>query len=108
VASANTTNPVSVEVTDNGTPNLSATNNFNVIVNPLQAPVTVSSITAGAGQVNLLVTGPSGPDYTLLGSTDLTNWSILSTTNSPSLPVMMNDDSVSTNPLGFYRIQIGP
>ena len=35
VGQAGTTNPVSVQVADNGTPNLSATNNFNVIVNPL-------------------------------------------------------------------------
>jgi glucuronoarabinoxylan endo-1,4-beta-xylanase len=107
VAAANTTNPVSVVVNNNGSPNLSATNNFRVIVNPL-GPVTVSSITAGARQVSLLVDGPSGPDYTLLGSTNLMNWIVLFTTNSPVLPVMLNDGGLSTNSEGYYRIQIGP
>jgi hypothetical protein len=107
VAAANSTNPVSVVVNDNGTPDLSATNNFSVIVNPL-GPVAVSSITAGMGQVSLLVDGPSGPDYSLLGSTNLINWSVLLTTNSPVLPVMLNDGSLSTNPEGYYRVQIGP
>jgi hypothetical protein len=102
---ADTTNLVSVVATDNGTPNLSATNNFNVIVNPLE-PVAVSSITVVAGQVSLLVNGPFGPDYTLLGSTNLMNWSVLYTTNSPALPVLLNGSS--TNPAGFYRVRIGP
>ncbi|HWY32621.1 MAG TPA: hypothetical protein VNX46_17790, partial [Candidatus Acidoferrum sp.] len=91
----------------NGSPNLSATNNFNVIVNPLGS-VTVSTITAGAGQVGLLVDGPFGPDYMLLGSTNLINWSVLITTNSPVLPVMLNAGGLSINSEGYYRIQIGP
>ena len=37
-SAAGTTNPVQVVATDNGTPSLSATNGFNVIVNPLTQP----------------------------------------------------------------------
>jgi len=76
-------------------------------VNPLGS-VTVSTITAGAGQVGLLVDGPFGPDYMLLGSTNLINWSVLITTNSPVLPVMLNAGGLSINSEGYYRIQIGP
>jgi glucuronoarabinoxylan endo-1,4-beta-xylanase len=106
VSQAGTTNPVSVLVTDSGTPNLSATNNFNVIVNPLNLPV-LASVTLANGQVNLVVNGDYGPDYTLLTSTDLINWQALFTTNSPVLPITLVDTN-ATDAARFYRIQIGP
>jgi glucuronoarabinoxylan endo-1,4-beta-xylanase len=107
VSQAGATNPVSVQVTDNGTPNLSATNNFNVIVNPLNQPV-LSSVTLSNGQVNLVVNGEQGPDYTLLTSTNLTtSWQVLFTTNSPQIPLMLVDTNV-TDAARFYRIQLGP
>ena len=43
VTQANTTNLIKVQVTDNGSPNLSATNSFDVVVNPVTNPV-LSSI----------------------------------------------------------------
>jgi hypothetical protein len=106
VSQADTTNLITVQVTDNGTPNLSATNSFNVTVNPLIQPV-VSSIAIFSGQVSLVVTGAMGPDYTLLTSTNLTDWLALATTNSPALPVTLTDTN-STDAARFYRIQIGP
>jgi O-glycosyl hydrolase len=108
VSQAGTTNPVMVTVTDNGTPNMSATNTFNVIVNPLTLP-TVSSMTVGAGQVSLTVAGTQGPDYMLLSTTNLAdpNWQVVLTTNSPVTPVTLVDTN-STDPERFYLIQIGP
>ncbi len=110
VSQANTTNVVTVVVTDNGTPNMSATDNFNVIVNPLILP-SVSSMTTTGGQVTLVVAGTQGPDYTLLTSTNLTDpvaiWQALLTTNSPATPVTLVDTNFS-DPVRYYRIQIGP
>jgi glucuronoarabinoxylan endo-1,4-beta-xylanase len=106
VSQAGTTNPVGVQVTDSGTPNLSATNNFNVIVNPLNQPI-LGSITLSNGQVNLVVNGDQGPDYTLLTSTDLINWRALFTTNSPLLPLLLVDTN-STDTVRYYRLQLGP
>ncbi len=105
-SAANTTNLVSVKVVDSGTPSLSATNSFNITVNPLAPPV-LSSIAAAAGQVSLTVNGPVGPDYTLMTSTNLTNWQPLFTTNSPAPPFMLVDTNLSYA-ARFYRIQIGP
>jgi glucuronoarabinoxylan endo-1,4-beta-xylanase len=105
VSQANTTNPVSVVVMDSG--NLSATNHFKVIVNPLSQPV-VSSIRVAGGQVSLVVTGAYWPDYTLLASTNLTSWQVLLTSNSPAIPVTLADTNSNTYPLRFYRIQLGP
>ena len=106
VSQAGTANPVSIQVTDNGTPNLSAINNFTVTVNPLVRPV-LNSIAVSGGQISLVVNGTRGPDYTLLTSTDLINWQALFTTNSPLMPLMMTDTN-ATSAIRFYRIQLGP
>jgi glucuronoarabinoxylan endo-1,4-beta-xylanase len=106
VSQAGTTNPVSVQATESGSPNLSATNNFTVSVNPLNQPV-LGSVTLSNGQVNLVVNGDQGPDYTLLTSTNLINWQALFTTNSPVLPVTLVDTN-SMDAARFYRIQLGP
>jgi glucuronoarabinoxylan endo-1,4-beta-xylanase len=108
VSQANTTNPITVKVADSAS--LSATNNFKVIVNPLAQP-TVSSINVSGGRVNLMVSGPQGPDYTLWTSTNLTSWQVLLTTNSPVTPVTLVDTNFSdpfSDPVRFYRIQLGP
>ena len=105
VNQANTTNPVTVAVTDNET-GLSATNRFNVVVNPITNPV-IGSVTLSQGQVSLTVNGPQGPDYTLLTSTNLLNWQMVFTTNSPALPYTYIDTN-AVNPATFYRYQIGP
>jgi glucuronoarabinoxylan endo-1,4-beta-xylanase len=105
VSQANTTNPITVQVVDSAS--LSATNNFNVIVNPLAQP-TVSSINVAGGQVNLVATGAVGPDYTLWASTNLMSWQVLFTSNSPVTPVTLVDTNFNANPVRFYRIQLGP
>ena len=107
VGQADTTNSISIQVSDNGTPALAATNNFAVKVNPLTLPA-VNSITASGGQVALVVNGPAGPDYTLLTSTNLVDWRALLTTNSPLLPLTLVDPNSATNAASFYRIQLGP
>jgi O-glycosyl hydrolase len=107
VRQANTTNAVSVEVTASGTPVQTATNSFTVTVNPLTLP-TVNSITTAGGDIRLIVNGPSGPDYTLLVSTNLVKWQVLLTTNSPAMPLTLADTNPATNAVRFYRIQIGP
>jgi hypothetical protein len=107
VSQANTTNPITLKVADNGTPNLSATNSFTVKVNPLAQP-TVSSINVSGGQVSLVATGAVGPDYTVLVSTNLTNWQVLFTSNSPVTPVTLVDTNFNAYPVRFYRIQLGP
>lgn len=110
VGSAGTTNPVTVMVTDNGTL-LSATNSFNVIVNPLSSRPTVDSIATSGGQVTLVLDGPQGPDYTVLTTRNLTEplftWQALMTTNSPVTPVTLTVP-VTADPVRFYSIQIGP
>jgi glucuronoarabinoxylan endo-1,4-beta-xylanase len=108
VAQANTTNQIQVQVTDSGTPPLSATNNFNVIVNPVTNPV-IGAVTysASSGQFSINVSGPQGPDYTLLTSTNLMTWWPLATNSSPVTPFVFTDTNAS-NAAQYYQVQIGP
>lgn len=107
VAQANSTNAVTVVVTDSGTPNLSATNHFTVMVNALTLP-SIAFATLPNGQFNLTVTGQTGPDYAVQISTNLqADWITLYTTNTPVLPFTFTD-TIGTLPAQFYRVQVGP
>ncbi|HLP76248.1 MAG TPA: cellulase family glycosylhydrolase [Candidatus Paceibacterota bacterium] len=106
VTQANSTNNFTLKVTDNGTPSLSATQSFAVVVNPLVAP-TVNSVSAAGGQFSFSVSGQSGPDYAIETSTNLTQWSTVLITNSPALPFTWTDTN-SPEPMRFYRIKLGP
>ncbi len=106
VTQANSTNNFSLKVSDNGTPSLSATQSFAVVVNPLVAP-TVSNVSVAGGQFGFSVSGQSGPDYAVETSTNLTQWSNVLITNSPALPFNWTDTN-SAVPMRFYRIKLGP
>jgi glucuronoarabinoxylan endo-1,4-beta-xylanase len=105
VSQANTTNVIQIQVTDSGS-NLSATNNFNVVVNVVTNPI-VNGVSLSSGQVNLTVNGPEGPDYTLLTSSNLMSWQALLKTNSPAIPFTISDTNLN-QPDRFYKFQIGP
>jgi len=107
VTQANTINPVTVVVTDNGTPNLSATQSFNVTVNPLTLP-TITSPVPAAGQIGFSVNGQTGPDYAVQSSTNLASWNTLFIINSPPMPFIWTDTNTGATPAQFYRIKIGP
>jgi hypothetical protein len=106
VTQANSTNGFTLKVADNGTPSLSATQSFAVVVNPLSAPGLGNISTAG-GQFSFRVSGQSGPDFAIETSTNLTHWSNIFITNSPALPFNWMD-ATTNSPQRFYRIKLGP
>jgi len=106
ISQMGTPHPFSIRVTDNGAPNLSATNNFVISVNLVSQP-TLSLVNVGISQVSLSATGLLGPDYTLLTSTNLVNWQPLFTTNPAAMPVQFADTNRS-DAARFYRLQLGP
>jgi hypothetical protein len=107
VTNANTTNAFTIEVADNGTPSMSATQSFTVTVNPLTQP-TAASIVLNNGQLGFQVSGQTGPDYAVQVSSNLFNWSTLFITNSPPMPFTWTDTNAATLPVQFYRIKVGP
>jgi hypothetical protein len=107
VTQADTTNSFALKVADNGSPSLSATQNFTVTVNPLAQPG-LSSIGLSNGLMGLQVSGDAGPDYAVMGSSNLVNWNVLLITNSPAMPFLWTDTNTATMPSQFYRIKVGP
>jgi len=106
VTQANSTNNFTLKVSDNGTPSLSATQSFAVLVNPLAAPA-VSDVSFAGGQFGFSISGQSGPDYAVESSTNLTHWGTALVTNSPALPFVWRDTN-SAGPRRFYRVKLGP
>jgi hypothetical protein len=108
VTQANSTNNFTVQVSDNGTPPLGATQSFSVVVNPLSAPG-ISNLSFAGGQFSFKVSGQAGPDYEVETSTNLTQaWSSVFITNSPVVPFVWTDTGTSNSPQRFYRIKLGP
>jgi hypothetical protein len=107
VSASGTVNTIQIAVTDNGSPNLSATQSFIVAVNPLTQPA-VSAPAYAAGQFTLSVDGQTGPDYEVLASTNLTDWVSLVTNTSPAMPFLFSDPNAASYPTRFYRIVVGP
>ena len=109
VTNANTLNPVTLKVADNGSPSMSATQSFTITVNPLALP-TVPSVGWSNGQFTLRVTNSIlGPDYAVQASSNLMNWSTLFITNSPpTASFQWTDTNAATAPVQFYRVKVGP
>jgi hypothetical protein len=103
--------PISVRVSDNGTPSMSATQTFTVAV--LQpAPPSVSQPSLTAGGFKMQVGGDAGPDYSVYVTTNLsenfTGWDWLLTSNPATLPFQFLDRAATNFSQRFYRVTIGP
>jgi hypothetical protein len=104
---ADSTNLFSVRVADDGTPSLSATQSFSVIVNPLNMPA-LAAVVISNGHLSFQVSGDVGLDYSIQTSTNLRDWATVFTTNSPALPFEWTDAGLMVQPALFYRVLLGP
>jgi pectate lyase len=66
-----------------------------------------SNLVFSNGVFSLTVSGDSGVDYIVQGSTNLVNWDNLYTNHSPTPPFNWSDSSASNFVQRFYRIQLG-
>jgi hypothetical protein len=103
---ANTTNAVSVRVFDNGTPSLSATGTFNVIVR--SAPVLQTPVLSTTN-VTLTWTTIPGTSYRLEFKTNLnfTNWVAVAGDVS-AIGATASKPDAFTNSARFHRIRVLP
>ena len=106
VRQADSTNNFTLKVSNDGTPSLSATQSFAVIVNPLSAPG-IGNVSFAGRHIGFNISGQSGPDYAVETSTNLTQWSTAFITNSPALPFNWTDTNAPL-PQRFYRVKLGP
>ena len=107
MAQAGTSNRLNIQVADNGTPSMSATQSFYVLVNRPAQPG-LSSAAISNGQFRLLISGDAGPDYIVQGSTNLLDWVPLWATSSPALPFQFTDPAATNYRQRFYRVLLGP
>ncbi|HTB84791.1 MAG TPA: polysaccharide lyase 8 family protein [Candidatus Sulfotelmatobacter sp.] len=101
LAQAGTSNNFLVQVSDNGSPSLSATQSFHVLVNPVPYP----TISAG-GLFMLSMGGSTGVSYSILASTNLSTWSTILTTNLSTSMFNWTDTSSTSAPARFYRVRM--
>ena len=108
ISQAPSTNIFSVVVTDNGTPSMSATQNFSVVVLPASVPVfSVPAVVAGKFQS--AINGSVGPDYSVYATTNLsTAWQLLLSTNPAALPFQFTDPASTILKQRYYRVLLGP
>ncbi len=107
VAQADTTNVIQVRVQDTGTPGLSDTNSFNVVVASL-APVVLEAQAFTNGQFTLKASGLVGLDYVLQATTEFSNWLNLSTNTPAAVPFELTDPGAGQFSNRFYRLRLQP
>ena len=107
IAQSPSTQTVAVVVSDNGTPGLSATQSFKATVIKPSMPVLNAGLLTN-GNPGFWIHGDTGPDYTILASTNLTSWNPIFTNNSPLLPYYWVDTNPAACPVRYYRTVLGP
>jgi beta-galactosidase len=107
IAQGGTTNVLTVVVSNNGQPVLSAIQNFVVNVLPPAQPAFAHYAISNGLFVSWIV-GDSGPDYSLFRSTNLISWQLVSTTNQPAMPFQFVVPTVANRQDEYYRIRLGP
>ena len=110
MAQAPSTNTISVQVTDSGSPPLSATQSFITTVLLPMTPI-LSNLSLSNGVFSMLVNGTAGPDYLLQATTNLNPpvaWQPLQTNFSPTPPFSLQDSDAANFSQQFYRLQLGP
>ncbi|PYJ81846.1 MAG: hypothetical protein DME22_20215 [Verrucomicrobia bacterium] len=106
-AQADSTNAVTVWVTDDGSPPLSHSTTFRVIV-PRLSPITLASLSLTNQQFRLGVSADSGISYSLQASTNLESWISLTTVNAADADFELVDTNAAAFPYRFYRVVVGP
>lgn len=107
IAQSGTTNRVTVTVTDNGVPSLTATQMFTVVV-LRPTPPQLELCEVAPSRLSISVTGDVGPDYVIEGSTNLLDWAQLCVTNPVALPFIWSDPQATNYNYRFYRVTLRP
>jgi hypothetical protein len=107
IVQGGTTNQLTVMVSNNGLPVLNASQSFTINVLTPARPAFANCIVSN-GLFQSWIMGDWGPDYSIFGSTNLTDWQLISTTNQPQTPFLFTDPVVGNRQEWFYRICLGP
>lgn len=106
-AQAPSTNAIITVVSDNGSPSLSATNSFTVVVAP---PPVIRAISVGTGAVTITWSSAAGNNYRLQYKNTLadTNWNDLAPDITAGGSTTTATNVVSGSAQRFYRVRLLP
>jgi hypothetical protein len=109
IAQANTTNTVTLLVTNNASASLSATRSFVVTVTQPVGP-SVSDATIESGHVQFEINGIPGSTFGVQTATNLRApvWQTIFRTNASSLPFSWSDTNSDEDTTRFYRVVTSP
>ena len=108
IAQSLSTNSLTVVATDNGTPPLGATQNFNVAVLLPATPI-LDAPALASGTFRCSVGGSAGPDYLVYATTNLAGaWQLLLVTNPIALPFVFIDPTLPNFQQRYFRVVLGP
>lgn len=100
--------PITLVVTDNGTPAHNAQRTFNVQIHKPVVPTSSAFHHVPGGAFSFQINGDSGPDYKVWASENLKEWTLLQTYLSATPPLQFGDAAAKDFPKRFYRIELGP
>jgi hypothetical protein len=110
VQEAGTTNLITTVVTDSGTPALSATNTFQVIVNPSQTPPApqITNLKVSGGFAMVTWTSVSQHTYRLQYVTNVssTNWTSVVPDVLAGGATATSTNNIGSSPERFYRVMV--
>jgi hypothetical protein len=106
VSLANTTNVIQIRVVDDAAPGASDAKSFQIVLTSL-LPVVLTPLGPSNGVFHFRVNGTAGPDYVIMTSSNLTQWSDLATNYAPSIPFEFSDPNYVTNS-HLYRVRLSP
>jgi hypothetical protein len=107
IAQAGETYLLTVVVSNSGVPALSSTQSFAVMV-VLPAPPHFTLYAMSNGLFESWISGDAGPDYSILGSSNLLDWELIVTTSQPAVPFPFTDTNTPNKGGKYYRIRLGP
>ncbi|MBI5773280.1 MAG: hypothetical protein HZA89_06000, partial [Verrucomicrobia bacterium] len=110
VGQSASTNLVTLKVTDDGVPPLSATNSFYVIVNDTNHVALTPSVSSVAGGMKFNLKGMAGRAYTVEVSSDLVGWEAVPAGNVTNVTglIQFTDAQAKNYNQRFYRAVLQP
>ncbi|MCX6883530.1 MAG: hypothetical protein NTX27_00645 [Verrucomicrobia bacterium] len=60
------------------------------------------------GSFGFSISGDPGPDYIVLGSTNLNDWTTVLSTNPATMPFQFTDPAPPGYRTRYYRVKLGP
>ena len=90
-------------VIQNAAGSVTSANALLLWLGPLTTPLTLLLSDLTTSGIQLQLSGPAGSNYVIMASSDLQNWTPISTNPAPNGTVTFTDTSATNHPRRFYK-----